>query len=118
MTIENNMTPAAILKELGNKTKAYRIEQDIKQVDLANEIAVGEATVKRMEAGSEKGSITLLNFIKVLQGLGIADRLNDLIPDPTIGPIYELDHQGTAKTRASHKAKDEDDEAWSWEDEE
>jgi len=55
MKLNNSLTDATVLEELGRRLACARIAASLTQADLADRASVGKRTVERIEAG---GSVT------------------------------------------------------------
>ncbi len=116
MKIEKQLTDAAILKEIGERTARRRLDLQLSQADLAEEAGLSKRTVERMEAGE---SAQLSSMIRVLRALNLMDKLDGLIPEVTARPMELLKLKGKLRKRASSARKaDKSAEEWRWGDEE
>lgn len=106
-------TDQAVLTELGARLGAARLSRDLTQAQLAHEAGVSKRTVERLEAGE---SAHLTSFIRVLRTLGLAERLELLLPPAEPEPMDLLRRAGETPQRASGKAA-RTDEPWTWADE-
>jgi transcriptional regulator with XRE-family HTH domain len=108
-----NHTDEAILAELGTRLSAARLSRDLTQAQLAHEAGVSKRTVERLEGGR---SAHLTSFIRILRTLGLAERLDLLLPPAQPEPMDLLRRAGEAPQRASGGTARRD-EPWSWADE-
>jgi transcriptional regulator with XRE-family HTH domain len=107
MKIRTTSQTDAILRELGKRVRRRRLERDQAQADLATEAGIGEATLRRFEAGD---SITLTNLIRVLRALGELGGLDSVLPEAIVSPIELARRSGKSRKRASRgPAREEDD---------
>lgn len=75
-----------MLKELGRRIEAERLQRNMPQAELAAAAGISRRTVLRME----RGDVCRLDaFLAVLKRLGIAERLDMLLPEPGLTPIQE-----------------------------
>lgn len=86
----------AILEEIGNRLKEYRIRKNLQQKELAENAGISLDTVVRMERGS---SITTEKFLRILRVLDMLENLEEFIPDPPISPILMRKLQGKKRFR-------------------
>lgn len=86
----------AILEEIGNRLKEYRIRKNLQQKELAENAGISLDTVVRMERGS---SITTEKFLRILRVLDMLENLGEFIPDPPISPILMRKLQGKKRFR-------------------
>ncbi len=99
MKIESHHTDEAILQELGTRLTAERLRQNLTQAALAEEAGVSKRTVERLESG--KVAAQLSGFIRVCRALGLVERFEMLVPQPTISPMTQLKLRGRQRQRAS-----------------
>ena len=88
----------AIRKEIGDRVRRERLNQDITQEALARSAGVSRRVVLDLEAGKGCG---LSSFIEILRALRKLDQLDALIPDPGISPLQLARLQGKRRQRAS-----------------
>lgn len=86
MKITNTQTEAVILKELGRRLEAERLQRNLPQAELAAAAGLSRRTIIRMEEG---GVCRLDAFVAVLKQFGIADRLGVVLSEPGLTPIQE-----------------------------
>jgi transcriptional regulator with XRE-family HTH domain len=103
-------SPEAIEASLGSKLERLRLSKNINQSALAEEAGVSRRTITRLENGE---GTSLDTFIRVLRALGIADRLETLLPDPATRPIERIRLGGRERKRARMK-KGSSADAWTW----
>ena len=75
-----------ILKELGRRIEAERLQRNLPQAELAAAAGISRRTVIRMENGD---ACRLDAFLAVLKRFGIVERLDVLLPEPGLTPIQE-----------------------------
>jgi transcriptional regulator with XRE-family HTH domain len=100
--------------EIGRRLEAIRLAQNISQTDLAAEAGVSRRTITRLENG---GGISVETLIRILRALGIASRLEALLPDPAIRPIDRVRLKGKQRQRARPVTGAGPGE-WNWRDDE
>ena len=79
MKITGNENEMVIIKELGARIKQYRISLNLTQTELAEKCGVSNSTIARTENGDDS---KLSNYIKILNGLGLSQNMDILIPEP------------------------------------
>ena len=88
----------AIRKEIGDRVRRERLNQNITQEALAQSAGVSRRVVLDLEAGKGCG---LSSFIEILRALRKLDQLDALMPDPGISPLQLARLQGKQRQRAS-----------------
>jgi transcriptional regulator with XRE-family HTH domain len=96
--------------ELGRRLEALRLARNISQAELAAEAGVSRRTITRFENG---GGVSLETLIRLMRALGIASRLESLLPDPGVRPIDRVRLKGKPRQRARHKTGPTAD-PWTW----
>lgn len=113
MKIAPQLTDDAVLRELGARLAGARLAQNLTQAALAEQAGVAKRTVERLESGEV--ATQLSGFLRVVRALGLLDRLETLIPEPTASPIAQLKQQGHKRQRAaSKKATSSEATPWTW----
>ena len=100
----------AIEADLGARLQALRLARNVSQSTLAEEAGVSRRTITRLEHGDGTSLDTL---IRVMRALGIADRLDVLLPDPAVRPVERVRLKGRERKRAREKTTAEP-AGWSW----
>ncbi|MCO5316348.1 MAG: helix-turn-helix domain-containing protein [Solirubrobacterales bacterium] len=98
MAIRPDMSDHAILREIGDRIKDHRLEQDVSQRGLAGKAGVSLSTLERVEAGA--GS-SMVSVVRILRALGLAGNLDELVPEPLPSPLARLKASGRKRQRAS-----------------
>ena len=99
MQLDELMTDAAVLTELGRRLARHRIERNWTQAELAAEAGVGQATVQRAERGE---SVQMTSMIKLLRTLELLGGLDLAVPESIDLPIAQLEReQRRLRRRAS-----------------
>lgn len=117
MDITKHLSDEAVLREMGSRLAAARLVRNQTQAALADEAGVSKRTVERLESGEVATRLSAL--VRVCRALGLADRLDALIPPPTVSPVELLKLTGRRRRRASglrspaRSAK----RTWTWGDE-
>ncbi len=116
MKIDETNTDQAILKEIGERISAIRLNQNLTQADLAEQAGVSKRTIERLEAGE---SVQITNLIRLMRSLGLQQRLELLFPASAPSPIAQLKLQGKKRRRASSKGQQRSATGtkWKWGDE-
>ncbi len=97
------MTNKAIAAELGERIEQLRLEQNLTQQQLADEIGLSRVSYRNLVKGSGKFE----NIIAVLRVLNQLDQLENFIPETGYSPMQQLKLKGKQRKRASKKRKDE-----------
>lgn len=112
------MSDEAILKELGDRLKQERLNQNLSQDELAEAAGLGRRTITNIENGHGG---TLTTFVGMLRALDKLNHLDLFLPPNTISPIALADNNGLYRQRATGKRKTldvkEDAGEWTWGDE-
>ena len=111
MRITKNSTDLAVLSELGERLSRSRLGRNMTQAELADEAGVSKRTIERMEKGE---SVQLTSFVRILRALDLADKIDVLIPEPSLSPMAQLERKGKARRRASTGQREESSETWTW----
>ncbi len=124
MKIEARLTDEVILRELGARVGALRLERNLTQGELAAQAGVSKRTVERLESGAV--AVQLSALLRVSRVLGLMERLDVWLPEVKPGPMQQLKAQAKdgRRQRASGRraqpkagAVEEDAAAWTWGDE-
>ena len=91
------MTDQAVVQELGRRIEQLRLERNLTQQALADEVGLSRISYRRLEAGEAK----LINVVAVLRVLGQLSLLENAIPDAAFSPMEQLKLQGKKRRRAS-----------------
>ncbi len=101
MKIDTTNSDNTILAELGQRVARLRLEQNLKQSELAQQAGVGLRTVQRLESGAV--ATQLSGFVRVCRVLGLLGQLDQLIPEAATSPIAQLKQQNKTRRRAFGK---------------
>lgn len=101
MKIESGLTEDAILKIIGGRLAQLRLAANLTQGQLAEQAGLGLRTVQRLELGA--AATQLSGFIRICRVLGLVERLDALVPEPSASPIALLERQGKRRQRARNK---------------
>ena len=95
--IRSTDTTEEILREIGARLRGFRLQQNVTQADLAEAAGVGQATVKRAEAGE---SVRLDTIVRILRALGRVEALDSFLPEPLVSPIHLAEQRARGRQRA------------------
>ena len=88
MKIIKAFTPAQSrqrrMAKLGTAFEALRLSRNIRQEDLAEQAGIARSTLARLE---KEGAATLDTTLRVLEALGLEDRLDLLLPEIKESPL-------------------------------
>jgi transcriptional regulator with XRE-family HTH domain len=96
-----NQSPTRIILFLGQRFKATRIALQITQQEVSEKTGISMSTIRRFENGLTF-NLTLAHFIAMLQAIGFADNLDDVIPEMLPDPNQLFKMQNKQRKRASH----------------
>jgi len=101
-----------ILEEIGRRLRRERLNANLTQQALANQVGVALKTVSNAEDGR---NVSLETLIRLLRGLGRLDTLDAMRADTALSPIELAARRGRVRQRAtgSRKVKDEGND-WQW----
>lgn len=106
MFIDAGDTDAEILRELGARIRAQRIQQELTVEELATRAGLSTLTLLKAEQG---GNPTLRTLLRVLRALGRIDLAESLVPAPPASPLAHMARiaDGTTSTprRVRHKRR-------------
>ncbi|MCH8543181.1 MAG: helix-turn-helix domain-containing protein [Alcanivorax sp.] len=91
------MTDNAIAAEIGRRLEQLRLERNITQQALADEVGITPKTYRQLIQGGGKFE----TLVGVLRVLGELERLDQFIPEAPFSPIEQLRLQGHRRQRAS-----------------
>ncbi len=108
-TSEANLLTRA--EQLGERLAAQRLNRNLTQRQLADNAAVALNTLRRLEDGD---NVSLDTLIRVLEALGLGDRLEALAPPADVRPVDRVRiAAGSERKRASGAGQDAP-APWSW----
>ena len=99
MKISRELSDEAILREVGSRLAAARLARNLTQAALADEAGVSKRTVERLESGEVAARLS--GLVRVCRALDMVDRLDSLVPSPTVSPVEQLKLAGHRRKRAS-----------------
>ncbi len=101
MMVIASKTDNEILKELGERLRAYRLQMNLAQAELATRAGVNRTTIRDAELGRDFQLTTLVKLLRVLGRLGDLDAF---LPAPSVSPIQLMRRQGRPRQRARKPA--------------
>ena len=91
----SQLTNHEILREIGSRLKAYRLQLNVSVADLAHRAGLSKTTVVNAEAGRNP---TLETIVRILRALGKLESVDGFLPPPKISPI-DLLERGSKQPR-------------------
>ncbi len=95
------MTSKAIAQALGQRIEQFRLEQNLTQQQVADEVGISRVSYRKLAQGQAKFE----NIISVLRVLGKLDLVEHFIPEATFSPMAQLKLQGKKRQRANPVAR-------------
>jgi transcriptional regulator with XRE-family HTH domain len=112
MKITAPLTDDAVLKEIGARIMAVRLDKNITQAELARRASVSKRTVERLESGIP---VQFVAFLRVCRALDLLERLEVLLPAPAPSPMALLKLQGRTRRRARTPSDEQEQPTpWTW----
>ena len=100
--VATSRTPE-VLREVGARLKALRLQQNRRVEDLAADSGVSPRTINRLEAGHSVGTG---NLVRVMRALGRLQAFEAFIPVPEVSP-YDVERlRGRIRRRASRRGRE------------
>ncbi len=99
---------------LGAHLEEIRLSQNMSQAQLARHSGVSRRTITRLGNG---GGVSLDTFIRIVQALGLGERLADLLPPTDIQPIQRIRNSTKKKRQRARPVTKVRTEKWTWSDE-
>jgi len=106
----NEISPAAIAEDLGNRLKQARLNANMTQVEVAELAGVTRKSV----LNAEKGKTQLEVLIAIMIALKLTQQLNNFLPVVAISPIQLAKLQGQKRQRASRQRTTAEPESPEW----
>jgi len=110
----DSMTNNAIAQEIGHRIEQLRLEKNITQQQLADEIGLSRVSYRKLAQGAAKFE----NIIAALRALGRLDLIEQFVPETSFSPMAQLKLKGKQPQRASsqrdEKDADKNDQALGW----
>ena len=91
------MTDKSISAEIGRRIEQMRLEQNLTQQQIADEIGISRVSYRNLVSGGGKFE----NIIAVLRVLGRLDLVEQFIPETTFSPMEQLKLKGKQRQRAT-----------------
>ena len=101
------MSDAAVLREIGERVKQYRLNLNLTQQMIADRAGIHRSTLSAFENGT---SASLLTFVQVMRALDALDSLDYFLPNPGPSPLQMAELEGRERKRASKKGLYDDAE--------
>jgi len=95
----NAMSNQAIAAEIGHRLAQLRLEQNLSQQQIADEIGMSRMGYANIEKGAGKFE----NIIAALRALNQLNLVEHFIPEITFSPMQQLKLKGKQRQRATHK---------------
>jgi transcriptional regulator with XRE-family HTH domain len=92
----SHMTNSAIAAELGHRLEQRRLERNIPQQQMADEIGITPKSYRQLIAGGGK----LENMIAAMRALDCLDQLDNFLPQSQPSPLMQLKLKGKERKRA------------------
>lgn len=101
------MTNHSIAAEIGSRIERMRLEQNLTQQQVADEVGISRVSYRKLVAGAAKFE----NVIAVLRVLGHLDLVEQFVPESVFSPMAQLKLKGKQRQRATgeHAQKTEED---------
>lgn len=90
-------TDDEILREIGNRLGAYRLQKNVTQEEMAAATGLNQKTISHAESGKDP---RLSTIIKILRMLGRLEALDAFLPKPGISPVMLAKLSGRPRQRA------------------
>lgn len=92
----STMSNSGIAAELGNRLERLRLERNMPQQQLADEIGITPKSYRQLVAGGGK----LENMIAALRALDCLEQLDNFLPEQPPSPLQQLKLKGRERKRA------------------
>ncbi len=92
-----SMTEQSIAAEIGRRIEQMRLEQNLTQQQVADEIGLSRVSYRKLVSGAAKFE----NIIAVLRVLGRLDLVEQFVPETTFSPMQQLKLKGKKRRRAT-----------------
>ena len=94
----NSYLNKEILKDLGNRLKQHRLNQNLTAKELSVRSGVSERTLTGFERGEK--NISLVSLIELLRGLQLLGHLEELLPEiPLVSPLELIEIEKKKRKR-------------------
>ena len=98
MRVDNQTPDMVVLGEFGSRLAGLRLNRNITQSQLAHEAGVSRSALEHLEAGHATSVLTLLRVLRVLELVGVLDKL---IPVQEPSPMALLKLHRDQRLRAT-----------------
>ena len=92
------LNDAAVLLEIGRRLRRERLNADLTQQQLADQVGLSRKTIQNAEDGK---NCSLESIVRMLRGLNILDQLDSFLPDPGLSPMQLARLRGRERQRAT-----------------
>ena len=99
--ILDELTNPELLKELGRRLRAHRLQQNLPIEEVATRAGLNRNTVSNAEAGRDP---RLSTVVRILRVLGKLDALDGFLRPPTVSPMRLLERGGKPRQRARRRS--------------
>ena len=96
------LSDVQIQTKIGEKIKATRLKQNIKQESLAEFALISRSSVQKVESGEIKSFDT---FLRILRTLGMLDELHHLCKEEELSPSEYYDLVNSIKKNRRKRAR-------------
>ena len=93
----DTMSNSSIVTEVGHRIEQMRLEQNLTQQQVADEIGLSRVSYRKLVGGMGKFE----NIIAVLRVLGRLDLIEPLVAETIFSPIEQLKLKGKQRQRAT-----------------
>ena len=100
----NEMTGAEWVSILGERFRSYRMASQQTQQEVAYRSGVTVQTIRRFESG-KACNITMVSLVSLPKSIGMADRMEQLLPEIPLSPYLIDEQKGKEKQRIRHKKR-------------
>ena len=105
------MSDTAIVAEIGQRIRRYRLNGNLTQADLAERAGISLRTLQNAEGGQVT---TIETLIAILRELGLLAQLEFFLPEPPLSPVQLARLQGQVRQRASGRREKEEPPPSNW----
>jgi transcriptional regulator with XRE-family HTH domain len=96
-TAASGQPEAEILRELGRRLRAYRLQQDLRLADVAARTGLNRNTIVNAEQGRNP---RLGTIVRLLRAYGRLENLDAFLPIPAVSPLQLARSGGRVRQRA------------------
>lgn len=97
MIIKSSDSPLRKSVILGERLKQARLNLDLSQIELSEKSGVSRRSI----INAEKGKVSLVDLIALLDALGVKNGVDTLLPSQPISPMQLLKLKGRVRKKAS-----------------